>query len=76
MLEDDDIWGQDHRGASYSSRDGDVLFDGTCDAIEFGTLVVEAAQRLRPNYAASFRHRYPEDELKRLASAVKNPLAP
>lgn len=76
MLEDDDIWGQDRRGASYSSRDGDVLFDETCDVVEFGTSVVEAAQRLRPTYSASFRHQYPEDELNRLAAAVKHPLAP
>jgi hypothetical protein len=75
-LEDDDIWGQDHRGASYSSSDGEVLFDRTCDVVEFGTLVVEAAQRLRHNYTASFRYRYPEDALNRLAAAVKTRLTP
>jgi hypothetical protein len=75
-LEDDDIWGRDNREESYSTRDGEVLFDVTCDAIEFGTLVVDATRRLRQTYTASFGHAFPEAELNRLASAVKEPLAP
>jgi hypothetical protein len=56
---------------SYSASDGEVLFDGACDAIELCRVVAEAAEGLRPTYAASFERPFPENQLHLLRASIR-----
>jgi len=70
-IEDDNAWFEENGNATYSSADGEILIDCTCDINEFAALVVESTVRLKETYKNSFNHPFPETEINQLAIAAR-----